>query len=259
MLETPPPQRQGISVSEKDIATLNNYADKKLLETNELSEVMSTVPSKIQRGGIYLVSAVVGFAAIMLYFGRIPVWVNARGNIAPKVTVPIIAEENGVVTEIKAEVGEQLPKNATVFKVKSENLKQSSINDYQFTMPEKGIIAALEIDNPGQKIFKGGFLGTIIPSENNFIVKANISEKDISSIKPGMEALVKIDAYNFHQYGSISARVNQIIPDMKQPGNFIITLDLIKDNQKINLLPGLNAQVEIQVKESSLYSILFSK
>ena len=35
MLETPPSQREGISVSEKDVATLNNYAEEKLQETTQ--------------------------------------------------------------------------------------------------------------------------------------------------------------------------------------------------------------------------------
>ena len=315
MQETPPipPQRSGISVTEKDVATLNNYAEKKLQERTELSEVMSTVPSVVQRVGIYLMSAAVGFTAILLYFGRIPVWVNARGNIVPEVEyIPILAEESGVVTEVAAQVGQQLPQDATLLKIEStrsnlnplstpeqlnalqtlqakeleivrekvrlaqlelqlkshsnlnneqsqnisSNYQQKVVNltkqlkdlqteianiqtkidvrspltnEHKITMPQAGTLARLEVQNPGQLISQGTVVAVIIPAENSFIVKANVSEQDINSIVPGMEAQIKFDAYNFHQFGSIPAQVNQIFPDFERPGNFIVTLDLLEE------------------------------
>lgn len=288
MQETPP-QRSGISVTDKDVATLNNYAEKKLQETTELSEVMSTLPSIVHRGGIYLISAAVGFAAILLYFGRIPVWVNARGNIVPEVeNIPVIAEENGVVTEVLAEFGQQLPKNVTLLKFKSEGANvnpvsapeklapqelkplQTQINTNlngfkKITMPQRGTIGKLEVKNPGQLISKGTVIAVVIPADNRFIVKANISEEDFSSIKPGMEAQIKVDAYNFHQYGSIPAKVNRIIPDLDNPGSFIVTLDLLENKKQrdkqteMTLSSGLNVQVEIQTKEQPLFELLFNQ
>lgn len=346
MEETPLPQRSGISVTEKDIATLNNYAEKKRQERTELSEVMSTVPAIVHRGGIYLISVAVGFSAILLHFGRIPVWVNTRGYIVPdSANIPVFAAESGVVTEILAEVGQPLPKDATLLKLNSEstnfnpvpapeqlqalqtiqkkeleivqeklqlvqlelqlnaqrdpnnqqyqqissNYHQAVANltqkiedlqtqiatlqtqidprlagDNNITMPQAGLISELAIINPGQLVSEGSIVATIIPEENNYTVEAIISEQDISSIHTGMEAQVKVDAYSFHQYGSIPARVNQVIPDFERPGNFIVTLDLLEYEQShdwpdMNLFPGLNAQVEIQTKEQRLFELLLGQ
>ena len=284
MREIPPPQISRVSVSEKDVATLNYYTEKNLQETAALSEVMSMIPSIVQRGGIYLISAAVSFASILLYFGKIPIWINARGNIVSEVeNISVLAEKSGIVTEVLAEFGQQLPKNATLLKFNPEqaNLNPVSIPEelnafqtqidteqdkvHKVTMPRAGTIGKLEIKNPGQLISKGNVVAVVIPADNKFIVKANVSEQDISSIKPGMEAQIKVDAYNFHQYGSIPAKINKVIPDLEQPGKFIVTLDLLTNRKQRNkqaemtLFSGLNVRVEIQTKEQRLYELLFSK
>lgn len=349
MLENSPlDEIESISVNKKDVASLTNYADKKLLEINELSEVMSAVPSIVQRGGIYLVTATVGFSAILLYFGKVPVWVDAEGNIVSEnENIEVRAKENGVVTEVLAKVGQRLPKNATLLQIKPESSNQNTISSteelkilqnlqekeleivqnklelaqleqlkYQSNInkeeqqkksinhrdyidnltkqiesiqaeiqeikaqinygnklikniqtPQGGKIVQLEVKNPGIFISKGTLVAEVIPTENRFIVKANIPERDFSAIQPGMEAQIKIDAYNYHQYGRIPAKVNRIEPDLQQPGNFIMTLDLLKNNQEkmkkklpdMTIFPGLNVQVEIKTKELRLYQLLFSK
>ena len=346
MLETPP---QNITlVTEKDVATLNKYADRKLLESTQLSEVMGAVPSIVQRGGIYLISAAVGCTAILLYFSKVPVSIEAPGSIIPEgnnILVP--ATETGVVTEVTAKVGQQLPKDATLLKIEPTNIdskpvpaefslqtlqilqqkeleitrekirlarlelqlksqtkkndrqrQQISLNHNQniedlrakiidlqteigqiktkienplsfysrkkVTMPEAGIVGKLEVKNPGQFISKGTVIAIVIPQKNKLIVQAIVADRDITSIKPGMKARIKIDAYNFRYFGTVPARVEQIIPNLERQGEFMLTLDLLDDTinhkgEKIALSPGLNVRVEIQAAEKRLLAILFSK
>ena len=341
-----PPQRSGISVTDKDVATLNNYAEKQRQEKTELSEVMSTVPSIVHRGGIYLVSAVVGFSAIVLYFGRIPVWVNARGALVQDGEfISVFATESGVITEVFAEEGQNLPKDAILVKLNSESPNLNSIpaleqlkalqdikeqeleivqeklhlvqlelqlaaqrdsnnQHYQqifshahqevanltqkiedlhtqiatlqtqidprwadgntITMPQAGLISDLAMVHPGQSVSPGSLVATVISGGDTYIVEANISEQDISSIYVGIEAQIKVDAYSFHQYGSLPAKVNQVIPDFERPGNFIVTLELLeheqsRDRPEMTLFPGLNVHVEIQTEERRLFELLLSQ
>lgn len=340
------PQRSGISVTEQDIATLNNYAEKKRQERTELSEVMSTVPAIVHRGGLYLISAAVGFTAIVFSFGRIPVWIDARGVLVPEVgNIPVLAEETGVVTEVFADVGQQLPQDAALFKLNpepatltpviapeqlqalqavqekeleivqeklqlvqlelylnaqhdlSEQHYQQIPSHYQqevveltaqlddlqtqiamiqaqidphatggsiITAPQAGMIVDLAVTAPGQLVSRGSVVAVIIPGENQLTVEANISERDISSIRVGMDAQIKVDAYNFQQYGDIPAQVTRVLPDLERPGNFIVALDLLENKQprdrpEMTLLPGLNVQVEIQVEERRLFELLLGQ
>ncbi len=100
-------------VKEEDIATLDNFADKKLQEATELSEVMAVDPPLVQRGGIYLISGLLTVTLSLLYFGKVPVWAKAKGNIIPEgESIPVQALQRGVVRSVLAQVGERLPKNA---------------------------------------------------------------------------------------------------------------------------------------------------
>ena len=334
------------SVEEKDIATLNNYADKKFQETTQLSEVMSTMPSIVQRGGIYLISAAVGLTSCMLYFGRVPVWVEAPGTIFPEAEdILVRAEDTGMVSAVVARVGQQLPQDATLLKIEPTNInsipvsqqiqslqalqqKELEINkkkvrlaqlelqlkfqtensnrqkqpislderqnlvdlqeniqslqteianlktkidnplsltaNKKITMPEAGMVRNLKVKNPGQLVSKGTVVATVIPHKNKLIVEAIVSERDLSSIELGMSARIKLDAYDFRDFGTIPAQISQIIPNLDNQGEFIVVLDLLEDRisyeeQEITLSPGLNVQVEIQAGKKRLLEILFSK
>jgi multidrug resistance efflux pump len=329
-----------VSVNEKDIATLNNYADKKVQEISQLSEVMTTMPSMVQRGGIYFISAAVGFTSILLYFSKVPVWLDAQGNIVPEIENTLVtATESGIITAIMAKAGQRLDKDATLFEIKPtrsdsttmvgsqqlqtwQTLQQKElditrekiqlarlelrlksptkidnanhqdiinltekIQDLQteianiktkienplpstiknkITMPQAGIVSQLKVNKTGEFISKDTVVATIIPDADRLIVEAVVSDRDIASIKLGMKARIKIDAYNFHDFGTIPAQVSQIIPNLDNQGEFIIVLDLLKntithDGQEITLLPGLNVQVEINAEEKRLLELLFSK
>jgi multidrug efflux pump subunit AcrA (membrane-fusion protein) len=334
-------------VDEKDIATLDRYADQKRQESTQLSEVMSMVPSLVQRGGIYFISAAVGCTAFLLYFSKVPVWVKASGNIVPETTgILVQAMTTGVVTAIKAKAGQQLPKNAILVQIKptktnsqppaqpqlkilqalqqkeleitSEkirlaqlelqlrsptqnnnpqsqpipqgdqqnlaNLKQEIValqteiaqtkselenplsisTTKNIMMPEAGIVDKINVKNLGQSITQDAVVATVIPNQNKLVAQAIVSERDLAAIKLGMKAKVKIDAYNYRNFGTIPAQVSQIIPNLDNQGEFTILLDLqtnklTYEGQEILLSPGLNIQVEIQTAEKRLLELLLSK
>ncbi len=95
-------------VREEDIATLDNFADKKLQEATELSEVMAVDPPLVQREGIYLISGLLAVTLSLLYFGKVTVWAKAKGSIIPEgESIPVQA-----LRSVLARVGDRLPKNA---------------------------------------------------------------------------------------------------------------------------------------------------
>ena len=263
-----PTSAQSLS-EEKDIATLNNYADKKFQETSQLSEVISTMPSLVKRGGIYLISTAVGLMPILLYLGKVPIWVEARGNIVPEVKkISVRATEKGLVTGITAKVGQQLPQDATLLEIEPIDAHNKDVptvsNSSSITMPEAGIVRELKIKNPGKLISPGITAAIVTPRQNKLTVEATVGDRDLAAIKPDMEARIKIDAYDFRQFGTIPARVTEIIPNLDRPGEFTVVLDLLEDElthqeDAITLQPGLNVRVEMQTGEKRLFEILFSK
>lgn len=253
------------SVEEKDIATLDNYADKKFQETTQLSEVLSTMPSIVQRGGIYLISTAIGLTSILLYFSKVPIWIEAPGNIVPetkKIFVRTTAQ--GMVTAIKTKVGQKLQKNATLLTIEPINPDTNSRSSRNVTMPQPGIVRELNLDSPGQLISAQTIVASITPDTNKLTVEAIVSDRDLAAIQPGMTARIKVNAYDFRKFGTIPAQITEIIPNLDRPGEFKLILDLLPSkltygDQKINLSPGLNVQVEIAAGKKRLSEILFSK
>lgn len=95
------------------------------------------------------------------------------------------------------------------------------------------------------------------------VVKATVPNKDIGFVKVGMAARIKVDAYPFGQFGSVPARVRQIVP-VGNEDNFTMTLELLQDSIKadehqIQLFPGLTVQAEVQTRNQRLFELLFSK
>lgn len=94
------------------------------------------------------------------------------------------------------------------------------------------------------------------------VVKATVLNKDIGFVKVGMAARIKVDTYPFGQFGSVPARVQQIVPD--DSDNFIMTLELLQDfikadDHKIQLFSGLTVQAEVQTKNQRLFELLFNQ
>lgn len=95
MIET---HQTSASVSDKDIATLDTFAEKNLQAT-QISEVMMASPTLVQRGAIYFISAALGLSFCLLYFAKVPVWVSARGKI-----IPMLVSKKGTPLVVKANV-----------------------------------------------------------------------------------------------------------------------------------------------------------
>jgi hypothetical protein len=76
------------SVSEQDMTTLDTFAQK-TLQAPQLSEIMIVEPSLMQRGSIYFITAALGLSLCLLYLGRVPIWVSARGKITPEKAAPL--------------------------------------------------------------------------------------------------------------------------------------------------------------------------
>ena len=186
-----------VSVSEQDIATLDTFAEK-TLQARQISEVMMAEPTLVQRGAIYFISAALGLSSCLLYFGKVPVWVSARGKIIP--------EAKGIPVQVS---------------------KSSRVN-------------------------------------TPLVIKATVPNKDIGFVKVGMSAQIKVDAYPFGQFGSVPARVQQIVPNVGNEDNFTMTLELLQnsikaDEYQLQLFPGLTVQAEIQTRNQRLFELLFSK
>ena len=79
--------------------------------------------------------------------------------------------------------------------------------------PVRSIVKALEVTTIGGVIPPNGNIMTLVPMDDQLLVEARISPRDIAFIHPGQEALVKVTAYDYSIYGGLKGTVSTIAPD----------------------------------------------
>ena len=115
---------------------------------------------------------------------------------------------------------------------------------------------------------QNGKLMTIVPLDEQLLVEARISPRDIAFIHPEQDALVKITAYDYSIYGGLKGKVTVISPDtlrdeVKQD-QFYYRAYIRTDSDKLvnktgknfAITPGMVATVDIRTGEKTVLDYL---
>ncbi|WP_137167921.1 HlyD family type I secretion periplasmic adaptor subunit [Salinimonas lutimaris] len=128
--------------------------------------------------------------------------------------------------------------------------------------PVKGTVQRLLFNTVGGVLTPGSQVVELIPHDDQLIVEAKISPKDIAFIQYGQQAIVKFSAYDFSIYGGMQARVEHIsadtVTDEKDNTFYIVRLRTMSslNQQALEILPGMTAQVDIVTGERSVMDYL---
>ena len=137
-----------------------------------------------------------------------------------------------------------------------------------FKAPARGIVKEIDVMTLGGVIPQNGKLMTIVPLEDQLLIEARISPRDIAFIRPGQSALVKITAYDYPIYGGLKGKVTVISPDtirdeVKQD-QFYYRVYIRTDSDKLYnkaakafaITPGMVATVDIQTGSKTVLEYL---
>ncbi len=94
--------------------------------------------------------------------------------------------------------------------------REDSLTRLKFTSPVRGIVKDIEVTTVGGVIPPNGKLMTLVPLDDQMLVEAKISPRDVAFIHPGQAAMVKITAYDYSIYGGLPGVVTTISPDTLQ-------------------------------------------
>lgn len=79
--------------------------------------------------------------------------------------------------------------------------------------PVKGIVKNVKHTTIGASLKSADTLMEIVPLDDDLLIEVKIHPKDIAQLKPGLPATIKIDAYDYSIYGSLSGKLVYISPD----------------------------------------------
>ncbi len=120
--------------------------------------------------------------------------------------------------------------------------------------PVDGIVKTLYVDTKGGVVPPGRTILDIVPTDGALVVEAQLSIEDITSIKPGQSAIVKLASRNARRVGKITGEVVQISPDaMTTEQGMTYYATRIKTDQdfflwgkeRYRLIPGMGVSVFI--------------
>lgn len=152
---------------------------------------------------------------------------------------------------------------AQVIKGKTDTLQRTV-----FKSPVRGIVKEIDVMTIGGVIPQNGKLMTIVPLDEQLLIEARISPRDIAFIRPDQEALVKVTAYDYSIYGGLHGTVTVISPDtlrdeVKQDQFYYrayIRTDsdklINKQGKQFNITPGMVAVVDIKTGHKTVLDYL---
>lgn len=174
-----------------------------------------------------------------------------------------------------------------------EKLAKAKVRQGHMTLesPVAGTVSALSITTHGQVVAAGEELMRIVPDGIGLEIEAYVANRDVSFIRPGQSAVVKIESLPFTRYGTVDATLTKIASDaIPQPdaerteGNpaqantrqsmfagaqrtqnlvypailHLAATDVLADSEMVPLSAGMAVTVEIKTSNRRIIEYLFS-
>jgi multidrug efflux pump subunit AcrA (membrane-fusion protein) len=155
---------------------------------------------------------------------------------------------------------EEMTKTEEELSIRKEILteKRVTLNRSEIISHMDAIVKEIIITTKGAKVRPGDVILELVPLGQELIIEVKLKPTDISFVKKGQKALVKLDTYDFSIYGSFDGRVDYISPDTiiekTSRGDeyffkVLISLDqgdlFTKKGTAIDVTTGMGAQVDI--------------
>lgn len=135
--------------------------------------------------------------------------------------------------------------------------------------PMDGIVRNVRLTTLGGVARPGEEIMQIVPSHDDLIIEAKVKPADVAFIKPGLQAAVKLDAYDYTVYGRLRGEVRYISADtLSDDGRAneqafyrvqIKTAQASLDGRggaAVAIQPGMTATVEINTGRSTVLRYL---
>lgn len=176
------------------------------------------------------------------------------------------AEANNELVKIEAELAQARENMA----MRADPVERSEIR-----APLRGVVKNIQINTVGGVVQAGQDILEIVPLDEKLLVEAYIRPQDVAFMRPGLDAVVKISAYDYAIYGGLNGKVTLISPDtlsnqkradelkldqnqqyyrilVETDGNAITD----KNGKPMEIIPGMVATVDVKTGEKTVFDYL---
>jgi adhesin transport system membrane fusion protein len=131
--------------------------------------------------------------------------------------------------------------------------------------PVSGIVKSLHVNTIGQVVRPGVDIVEIVPSGDHLLIEARIRPQDIAHLRPGLDAVIRLTAYDYTSYGVLKGQLDHIGADTIQTDKgetFYLArirtdrANLERNGRTYPILPGMVANVDILTGRKTVLSYL---
>ena len=176
-----------------------------------------------------------------------------------------------------AEANNELVKTEAELAQARENMamRADPVERSEIRAPLRGIVKNIQINTVGGVVQAGQDILEIVPLDDKLLVEAYIRPQDVAFMRPGLDAVVKLSAYDFAIYGGLHGKVTLISPDTlsnqkradelkldqnQQYYRILVETDgnSIKDKngKSMQIIPGMVATVDVKTGEKAVFDYL---
>ncbi len=169
---------------------------------------------------------------------------------------------NAFRAEARAELAEKDGELAALAEVVTA--RQDQVRRTVVRSPVRGTVKDVRVTTVGGVIQPGMHIMAIVPLEDQLLVEARIRPADVAFLRPGLDATVKITAYDYSIYGGLQGELELIsadtIEDEERPGESFYRIRVRtdraflpgKNGEPLPIIPGMTASVEVLTGQKSV-------
>lgn len=136
--------------------------------------------------------------------------------------------------------------------------------------PVDGVVLSLALRNPSQVVAQGQELMRIAPSGGGLVARVLVPGQEISSLRAGQRAELKVAGCPYPDYGTLPARVQALAPDAAATGDspgaraFEVTLQLDRTvleagGHRCGLQQGMELEAAITTRQETVLAFVVRK
>ncbi|HMO72322.1 MAG TPA: HlyD family efflux transporter periplasmic adaptor subunit, partial [Paracoccaceae bacterium] len=153
-----------------------------------------------------------------------------------------------------------------------QNLKaaEDQLSRTVLTAPMRGVVNRLSVTTIGGVVRPGEEILQIVPMDEEMFIEARVAPRDIAQVREGQAATVKLSAYDYTVWGTLSATVAVVSADTFRDeatrgpaaeAHYKVTLrvdpeSLAGRRAGLQIRPGMQAEVELQTGGKTVLSYL---
>jgi len=128
--------------------------------------------------------------------------------------------------------------------------------------PVNGTVQRIFFNTIGGVVQPGNAVVEVVPRDDQLLVEARVSPKDIAFLRPGLPAVIKFNAYDFSIYGGMQATLQHISPDTitDEKGETFYLVRAATDargfHDGLPIIPGMTLQLDILTGKKTVLSYL---